>query len=157
MTLDSVGTPVLWLGFTVFVVAMLVLDLSVFHRKAHEVRIREALLWTGVWIGMALLFNLGVYLWFGTPTGLEFLTGYLIEKALSVDNIFVFLVVFAYFRVAGGAPAPRPLLGHFGGAGDTGDLHFAGCRTAASVPLGGLPLWGLSRVHRREAAVAGGE
>jgi len=101
MTLDSVGTPVLWLGFTAFVVAMLVLDLSVFHRRAHAVRMREALIWTGVWIGMALLFNLGVYLWFGARTGLEFLTGYLIEKALSVDNIFVFLVIFAYFRVPG--------------------------------------------------------
>ena len=101
MTLDSVGTPVLWIGFTVFVVAMLVLDLSVFHRRAHAVRMREALIWTGVWIGMALLFNLGVYLWFGARTGLEFLTGYLIEKALSVDNIFVFLVIFAYFRVPG--------------------------------------------------------
>jgi tellurite resistance protein TerC len=101
MTLDSVGTPVLWIGFTTFVVAMLVLDLSVFHRRAHAVRMREALIWTGVWIGMALLFNLGVYLWFGARTGLEFLTGYLIEKALSVDNIFVFLVIFAYFRVPG--------------------------------------------------------
>ena len=101
MNLESVGTPVLWIGFTVFVVAMLVLDLSVFHRKAHDVRMREALIWTGVWIGMALLFNLGVYLWFGARPGLEFLTGYLIEKALSVDNIFVFLVIFAYFRVPG--------------------------------------------------------
>jgi tellurite resistance protein TerC len=101
MTLESVGTPVLWIGFTAFVVAMLVLDLSVFHRRAHEVRMREALLWTGVWIGMALLFNLGVYLGFGARTGLEFLTGYLIEKALSVDNLFVFLVIFAYFRVPG--------------------------------------------------------
>jgi tellurite resistance protein TerC len=101
MNLESVGTPVLWIGFTAFVLAMLVLDLSVFHRKAHEVRIREALIWTGVWIGMALLFNLGVYLWFGVEKGLEFLTGYLIEKALSVDNIFVFLVIFSYFRVPG--------------------------------------------------------
>jgi tellurite resistance protein TerC len=101
MNLESVGTPVLWIGFTVFVVAMLVLDLSVFHRRAHEVRMREALIWTGVWVGLALLFNLGVYLWFGGEKGLEFLTGYLIEKALSVDNIFVFLVIFAYFRVPG--------------------------------------------------------
>jgi tellurite resistance protein TerC len=99
MNLESVGTPVLWIGFTAFVVAMLVLDLSVFHRKAHDVRMREALIWTVVWIGMALLFNLGVYLGFGARPGLEFLTGYLIEKALSVDNLFVFLVIFAYFRV----------------------------------------------------------
>ena len=101
MNLESVGSPVLWIGFTVFVLAMLVLDLSVFHRRAHDVRMREALIWTGVWIGMALLFNLGVYRWFGAKTGLEFLTGYLIEKALSVDNIFVFLVIFSYFRVPG--------------------------------------------------------
>ena len=74
MSLESVGTPVLWLGFTAFVVAMLVLDLSVFHRRAHAMRRREALIWTGVWIGMALLFNLGVYLWFRARTGLEFLT-----------------------------------------------------------------------------------
>jgi hypothetical protein len=148
MNLESVGhTPVLWIGFTVFVVAMLVLDLSVFHRRAHDVRMREVLIWTGVWIGMALLFNLGVYLWFGARPGLEFLTGYLIEKALSVDNIFVFLVIFAYFRVARSAPAPRPLLGHSGGPGDTGALHFAGCRAPASVPLGGLHLWGLPRVY----------
>jgi tellurite resistance protein TerC len=99
MNIESVGTPVLWIGFTAFVVAMLVLDLSVFHRKAHDVRMREALIWTVVWIGMALLFNLGVYLGFGARPGLEFLTGYLIEKALSVDNLFVFLVIFAYFRV----------------------------------------------------------
>jgi len=99
MNLESVGTPLLWIGFTAFVLAMLVLDLGVFHRKVHDIRMREALIWTGVWIGMALLFNLGVYLLFGSRTGLEFLTGYLIEKALSVDNIFVFLVIFAYFRV----------------------------------------------------------
>lgn len=101
MNLESVGSPLLWIGFTVFVVAVLVLDLSVFHRRAHDVRMREALIWTGVWIGLALLFNLGVYMWFGAGPGLEFLTGYLIEKALSVDNIFVFLVIFAYFRVPG--------------------------------------------------------
>jgi tellurite resistance protein TerC len=112
MNLESVGTPVLWIGFTAFVVAMLVLDLSVFHRRAHEVRMREALIWTGVWIGMALFFNLGVYLWFGAKTGLEFLTGYLIEKALSVDNIFVFLVIFAYFRVPGTPQGYRFKPGH---------------------------------------------
>jgi transposase len=99
MNLESVGTPFLWFGFTAFVLAMLILDLTVFHRRAHDVRMREALIWTGVWIGMALLFNFGVYLWFGSRAGLEFLTGYLIEKALSVDNIFVFLVIFSYFRV----------------------------------------------------------
>ena len=96
---DSIGTPLLWIGFTLFVLAMLALDLGVFHRKAHAVRVREALVWTAVWISLALLFNLGVYVWFGAERALEFLTGYVIEKALSVDNLFVFLIVFAVFAV----------------------------------------------------------
>jgi tellurite resistance protein TerC len=89
----------LWGVFNLFVVGMLVLDLAVFHRKAHEIRIREALLWSAFWIALALLFNLGVYYWHGSVKALEFLTGYLLEKSLSVDNIFVFLMVFTYFRV----------------------------------------------------------
>jgi len=99
MDLVSVGTPALWIGFTAFVLAMLALDLGVFHRKTHEVSIREALVWTGVWIGLALVFNVGVYHWFGPERALEFLTGYVIEKALSADNIFVFLVIFSAFAV----------------------------------------------------------
>jgi tellurite resistance protein TerC len=99
MGLESVGTPILWVGFTLFVLAMLALDLGVFHRKAHEVHVREALIWTAVWVSLALVFNLGVYVWFGPERGLEFLTGYLIEKALSVDNIFVFIVIFSIFAV----------------------------------------------------------
>jgi len=99
MDLVSVGTPALWIGFTAFVLAMLALDLGVFHRKTHEVSIREALVWTGVWVGLALVFNVGVYHWFGPERALEFLTGYVIEKALSVDNIFVFLVIFSAFAV----------------------------------------------------------
>lgn len=99
MHLESVGTPLLWVGFTAFVLALLALDLGVFHRKAHEVGFKEALVWSVVWVGLAAAFNVGVWTWFGPEKGLEFLTGYLIEKALSVDNIFVFLVVFAYFSV----------------------------------------------------------
>ncbi len=99
MGIESIGTPVLWIGFTLFVLAMLGLDLGVFHRRAHEVRLREALLWTVVWVALALLFNVGVYFWFGPDRALEFLTGYPIEKALSVDNVFVFLVLFSYFAV----------------------------------------------------------
>ncbi|HEX2997341.1 MAG TPA: TerC family protein [Anaerolineales bacterium] len=95
----SIGTPALWIGFTAFVLAMLALDLGVFHRKVHEIRMREALVWSVVWIGLALCFNAGVYFWFGQERALEFLTGYLIEKALSVDNLFVFLVLFSYFSV----------------------------------------------------------
>jgi TerC family integral membrane protein len=88
-----------WVGFILFVLAMLALDLGVFHRESHEVTIREALAWSGVWIILALLFNLGVYYWLGPEPALAFLTGYLIEKSLSVDNIFVFLLIFTYFRV----------------------------------------------------------
>ena len=97
--MNSIGSPWLWAGFVGFVLAMLALDLGVFHRKAHEVKFREALGWSVFWIGLALAFNLGVYLWFGPQAGLEFLTGYLIEKALSVDNLFVFLVIFSAFAV----------------------------------------------------------
>ena len=96
----SVGTPLLWVGFTVFILLLLALDLGVFHRKAHTVGYREAIVWSLVWIGLSLSFNVAVYVWFGRQRGLEFLTGYLIEKALSVDNIFVFMVIFRYFAVS---------------------------------------------------------
>jgi tellurite resistance protein TerC len=94
-----VNQVLLWLAFNIFVLAMLALDLGVFHRKAHVVQIKEALGWTAIWITLALLFNLGIYFWRGPDPALEFLTGYLIEKALSVDNIFVFLLIFSYFDV----------------------------------------------------------
>ena len=99
MAIESIGTPALWIGFTTFVLVMLALDLGIFHRKAHEVRVKEALGWTAVWVSLALVFNVGVYFWFGSERALEFLTGYVIEKALSVDNIFVFIVVFTAFSV----------------------------------------------------------
>lgn len=91
---------VVWVVFNLFIVAMLVLDLKVFHRKPHEIKMKEALGWSAFWIVLALLFNAGIYLWLGPQTGLEFLTGYLIEKSLSVDNIFVFLLIFSYFKVS---------------------------------------------------------
>jgi len=99
MGIESVGTPALWTGFTLFVLAMVALDLGVLHRKAHVVGAGEALLWTSVWIALAMLFNVGVYCWFGSERALEFLTGFFIEKALSVDNIFVFFVIFSTFGV----------------------------------------------------------
>ncbi len=89
----------LWVGFNVFVLLMLAVDLGVFNRKAHEVSAREAAAWSVVWVALALLFNYGVYRFMGRQAGMEFLTGYLIEKALSVDNIFVFVLVFAFFQV----------------------------------------------------------
>jgi tellurite resistance protein TerC len=88
-----------WVGFNVFVLAMLALDLGVFHRKSHVVSIKESLTWTMVWVAMALLFNLGVWKFYGSQKGLEFLTGYLIEKSLSMDNVFVFVMLFSYFAV----------------------------------------------------------
>jgi tellurite resistance protein TerC len=82
-----------------FVLAMLALDLGVFHRKAHAISVREALIWTLVWVSLSSMFALGMYTWFGSRHALEFTAGYLIEKALAVDNIFVFAVVFRYFGV----------------------------------------------------------
>ncbi len=89
----------LWVGFTVGVLALLALDLGVFHRKSHIVSVRESLIWSAVWISLALLFNTAIFFWMGSGKGVEFLTGYLIEKSLSIDNIFVFVLLFTYFRV----------------------------------------------------------
>ena len=99
MPFETVGSPLLWIGFTVFVILMLALDLGVFHRKAHIVSTREALTWSCVWVSLALVFNAGVYFYFGSEKGTEFLTGFLIEKALSIDNIFVILVTFTLFSI----------------------------------------------------------
>jgi tellurite resistance protein TerC len=89
----------LWVSFNLFVFLMLALDLGIFHRKVHEVKIKEALAWCAVWISLALIFNVGVYFWKGEKSALEFLTAYLLEESLSVDNLFVFIQIFAYFRV----------------------------------------------------------
>ncbi|HWI59195.1 MAG TPA: TerC family protein [Bacillota bacterium] len=94
--MDSIG---LWVGFNVFVLAMLALDLGVFHRKAHVVSFKESITWTAVWVTLALLFNAGVWHYFGPQKAVQFFTGYLIEKSLSVDNVFVFALLFSYFAV----------------------------------------------------------
>jgi len=88
-----------WLAFFAIIGFMLVLDLGVFHKKSHKVSIKESLAWTGVWISLAMLFNAWVYYKMGPQKGIEFFTGYIIEKALSVDNIFVISLIFTYFRV----------------------------------------------------------
>jgi tellurite resistance protein TerC len=92
-------STLLWVGFNVFVLGMLALDLGVFHRKSHTVTVREALTWTGVWVTLSLFFNLFIYYYFGEEKAVEFFTGYLIEKSLSVDNIFVIIMIFSYFQV----------------------------------------------------------
>jgi tellurite resistance protein TerC len=97
--ITTVGDIWWWSGFIAFVVAMLALDLGFFQRKPHKPSLREALVWSMVWVGLALLFNTGLYLWFGPQSALEFFTGYLIEKALSIDNVFVILVILTYLAV----------------------------------------------------------
>jgi tellurite resistance protein TerC len=92
-------SAMLWVGFNAFVLIMLALDLGVFHRKTHEVSLKEALTWTGVWITLALAFNVFIYYYFDEEFAVQFLTGYLIEKSLSVDNIFVIILIFSYFHV----------------------------------------------------------
>lgn len=103
------GAIWLWVAFNVFVLAMLALDLGVFHRNSHEVSVKEATVWTFVWIGLAMAFNAGLYFFWdrispnsqytNSEASLAFFTGYLIEKSLSVDNIFVFVLIFSYFAV----------------------------------------------------------
>lgn len=93
------GTTSLWIGFNLFVLLAVALDLGIFHRKARKVEVREALLWSAIWIGLALAFGYFVWHWYGPQKGLEYYTGYLIEKALSIDNLFVFLVIFRSFKV----------------------------------------------------------
>jgi tellurite resistance protein TerC len=92
-------SALLWTLFNLFVLGMLAIDLGIFHRKSHEVTVREALIWTCVWITLAMVFNLFVYYYFDQEKALEFFTGYLIEKSLSVDNIFVIILIFSYFKV----------------------------------------------------------
>ena len=89
-----------WIFFILFILLMLAIDLGVFHRKAHSVSFKESLLWTIVWMGLAMIFNALIYFWKGPDKALEFLTGYLIELSLSVDNLFVFILIFGYFHVA---------------------------------------------------------
>ena len=97
--MESIGSPWMWAGFIGFVLVMLALDLGVFHRHAHKVSVKEAGIWSLVWVGCALAFNALLWNSFGSQRGMEFLTGYLIEKALSVDNIFVFVLIFGAFSV----------------------------------------------------------
>ena|SRR5256885_1486802 len=93
------GTLFRWFAFNLFILVALALDLGVFHRKVHKVSVKEAAFWSAVWITLAMLFGLGIWHWFGAQRGLEYFTGYIIEKALSVDNLFVFLIIFRAYQV----------------------------------------------------------
>ena len=93
------GATGLWIGFSLFILTMLALDLGLFNRKAHTIRYREAWIWSGVWVMLAMIFAAIVFHYQGSQRGFEFLTGYIIELSLSVDNLFVFLLIFSYFKV----------------------------------------------------------
>ena len=90
---------ILWVGFNLFVLGLLALDLGVFHRGTRVIKLKEALVWSIIWTVLALVFNAAVYFWGGREKAFQFFTGYLIERSLSVDNIFVFLIIFSYFRL----------------------------------------------------------
>lgn len=92
-------TPLHWIEFNAFVLVAIFVDMVVFHRRPHKISIRESLIWSAVWISLAVLFGLGIFHYYGHERGLEYFTGYLIEKALSVDNLFIFLVIFRAFSV----------------------------------------------------------
>lgn len=98
--MESIGSATaLWIGFSLFILVMLSLDLGLFNRKAHRITYREATIWSIVWISLACVFATLVFWYLGSVRGLEFVTGYLIELSLSVDNLFVFLLIFSYFKV----------------------------------------------------------
>jgi tellurite resistance protein TerC len=88
-----------WIAFLAFILLLLLLDLGVFHKKSHVVSFKESIIWSGVWIALAMAFNVVIFLWRGENDSMLFLTGYVIEKSLSVDNLFVFLLIFSYFKV----------------------------------------------------------
>ena len=90
----------MWLAFGSVIAVMFILDLFVFNKKSHEIKFREALTWTVVWVGLAMAFNVGVWYFLGPAKALEFFTGYVIEESLSVDNLFVFIMIFSYFHVS---------------------------------------------------------
>src|SRR3972149_4857503 len=93
------GTPALWIGFNLCVLLILAIDLGLFNPKAHAITLREAALWSAVWVTLSLSFNAWIFLAHGRQPGVEFLTAYLIEQSLSMDNVFVFLLVFGAFGI----------------------------------------------------------
>ena len=93
------GESLLWAIFAITILILFALDMGVFHRQSHKISIREALIWTGIWMAVAFLFNLAVYFWMGQEAAIEFAAGYIVERTLSFDNLFVFVLIFSYFRV----------------------------------------------------------
>ena len=118
-----------WIAFNLFVLIAIALDLGVFHRKAHKISLKEALAWSLTWIGVASSFGFGLLYFYGSQPALEFFTGYIIEKALSVDNLFLFLVVFRVFAVS--EQYQQRVLGY----GILGALVMRGAMIAAGAAL----------------------
>ena len=95
----TASPSVLWTIFGLIVLILLAMDLGFFHRKSHAINVREALLWSGIRLAVAVVFNFFIYFWMGSESAMDFAAGYLIERTLSLDNLFVFLLIFSYFRV----------------------------------------------------------
>ena len=138
-----------WIAFNIFVVLMLVLDLAVFHRKPHAIRFREALGFSIMWVALAAAFAVFVFYWRGRATALEFTTGYLVEESLSVDNLFVFLLIFRYFRVPSQLPAQSLVLGNPGRAFHARRFHPRRRHPHPPLSLDHLRLRRLPHLHRR--------
>ena len=153
------GTPLLWVGFNLFVLLAIALDLGVFHRKPHKIEIREATFWSLAWIALGTAFGYFVWRFHGSQRGLEYFTGYLIEKALSVDNLFVFLVIFRTFQVPEQVQHRVLALGILGALVMRGILIAAGVALIASfhwlLPAFGIFLLytGLQMLWKREKQV----
>ena len=130
----------IWGGFNILVLAMLALDLGIFHRKDHKISVKEGLVWSVIWVVVALIFNVVVYFWQGEAKALQFFTGYLIERSLSIDNIFVFLLIFTYFGV--------PDKFQYRGACDARTFYRYRCFAYRQVPLDHLYFWRLSCLYR---------
>jgi len=99
VAIPGVSPIFMWIGFLVLIAIFLTVDLGIFNKKKHEISVKEALIWTGVWFGLSMIFNIFIYYEFGTETALNFFGGYLLEKSLSVDNIFIIFLIFASFRI----------------------------------------------------------
>ncbi len=136
-----------WIAFIAFIIAMLSIDLFL-HRDHHAVTVKEAAIWSLVWVAMGTTFG-GVIWWLeGSTLATEYITGYLIEKSLSVDNIFVFALIFSYFAVPLKYQHNVLFWGIFGALGLPGDLHLRRHRLARAVPLDDLRLWGVLDRYR---------
>jgi tellurite resistance protein TerC len=146
-----------WIGFHVFIFAMLALDLGVFNRKAHTIHVREALIWSGVWIGLSLLFGAGLWIWQGQEAAAQYLAGYLLEKSLSVDNIFVILMIFSYFAIPPQYQHKILFWGILGALAMRASLIFLGVALihrfhAIIYVFGALLLWAAWRMGRHQEA-----